>query len=225
MQSFHHPPLSRQLGLIGLGVGIGALAKLTLSRRGGPRSGPRSDAGGDTRSVAVCTTVTIRREPGDVYRFWRDLRNLPLFMRHVQGVTESDGHSKWHALGPGRTRLEWTAELTEDRPNERIAWRSLDGAPVPNHGAVDFVRAPRGQGTEVHLELGFEPPLGAVGASVARLFDQIPEIQLKNDLRRLKQILETGEVVHSDASIHRGMHPARPVAPEQLPLLHGLVRS
>lgn len=217
MQSFHHPPLSRQLGLIGLGFGIGALAKLTLARRASPTS--------DSRNVAARTTVTIRREPADVYRFWRDLRNLPLFMRHVQTVTESDGHSKWQALGPGRTRVEWTAEITADRPNEHLAWRSLDGAPVPNHGSVDFVRAPHGQGTEVHLELGFEPPLGAVGASIARLFDQVPETQLKNDLRRLKQILETGEVVHSDASIHRGMHPARPVAREQLPLLHGLVRA
>jgi len=217
MQSFHHPPLSRQIGLLGLGFGIGAIAKLTLSRRPGSVS--------DARHVKVRTTVTIRREPADVYRFWRDLRNLPLFMRHVQGVTESDGHSKWHAVGPGRTRLEWEAEITSDRANEQIAWRSLDGAALPNHGAVEFVPAPDGQGTEVHLELGFEPPLGALGAGIARLFDQVPEIQLKNDLRRLKQILETGEVVHSDASIHRGLHPARPVAPEKLPLLHGLVRA
>ena len=217
MQSSHHPPLARQIGLIGLGFGIGAIAKLTLSRRSAPTS--------DTRSVKVRTTVTVRRDRADVYRFWRDLRNLPLFMRHVQGVTESDGHSKWHALGPGRTRVEWEAEITVDRANERIAWRSLDGAALPNHGSVEFKPAPDGQGTEVHLELGFEPPLGAFGAGLARLFHQVPEVQIKNDLRRLKQILETGEVVHSDASIHRGLHPARPVSPEQLPLLHGLVRS
>jgi uncharacterized membrane protein len=213
----HHPPLARTLGLLGLGVGIGAVAKLKLSHR--------SLSGRDAKAIRVKTSITIRREPEDVYRFWRELKNLPLFMRHVESVTESDGHSSWYARGPVGTKLEWDAEIVADRPNERLAWRSLEGATIPNFGSVEFRRAPRGQGTEVHLDLGFEPPFGALGASVARLFDEVPEVQLRNDLRRLKQILETGEVVHSDASIHRGIHPARPASSADLPLVYGMARS
>jgi uncharacterized membrane protein len=211
----HHQPLARTIGWLGLGLGIAAVAKWTLSQK----------KGRDARAITVRTSITIKRDPGEVYRFWRRLDNLPLFMRHVDRVSESDGHSVWRAHGPAKARLEWEAELVADREGERLAWRSLEGATIPNRGAVEFRRAPRDQGTEVHLELGFEPPLGALGASIARLFDEVPEIQFKNDLRRLKQILETGEVVHSDASIHRGMHPARPAAPEDLPLLHGMVQS
>jgi len=209
-----HQPLARKIGLFGLGLGIAAVAKRIADRTS------RS-----LRPISVKATITIRREPADIYRFWRNLANLPLFMRHVEGVTESDGHSSWYALGPVGTRLEWEAEIVADRPNQRIAWRSLEGATLANHGAVEFRRAPRGLGTEVHLELGFEPPLGAVGAQVARLFKQLPEIELENDLRRLKQILEVGEVVRSDASIHTGRHPARPVKSEDLPLVRGEVQS
>jgi uncharacterized membrane protein len=212
----HHQLLARKLGLLGLGVGIAAVAKLNFSHRG---SSARA------RPISVKTSITIRREPADIYRFWRELDNLPLFMRHVESVTESDGHSAWYARGPAGKSLEWEAEIVADRPNERLAWRSLEGAAIPNYGSVEFRRAPHGQGTEVHLELGFEPPLGALGAGIARLFHELPALQLKNDLRRLKQILETGEIVHSDASIHRGLHPARPVSNADLPLVYGMVRS
>lgn len=215
MHAFQPHPLARKLGFFGLGVGIAAVARMTLW------SHEQSDA----RTVSLRTSITIRRHPSDLYRFWRDFSNLPRFLRHVESVAESDGHSTWYARGPIQSRLQWEAEIVADRPNERIAWRSLEGAAVPNHGAVEFRRAPQGRGTEVHLELGFEPPFGRLGARIARLFDELPELQVKNDLRRLKQILETGEVVRSDASIHRGLHAARPPAPEELPLVEGMVRS
>jgi uncharacterized membrane protein len=89
---------------------------------------------------------------------------------------------------------------------------------------VEFRDAPREGGTEVHFEIAFESP-GGVGAVLLRLFDEVPEQSMKNDLRRLKQLMETGEVVCSDASIHRGMHPARPPKPEELPLVNGMVKS
>jgi uncharacterized membrane protein len=176
-------------------------------------------------TVSVRASVTIRRSREDLYRYWRDLRNLPRFMRHVSQVTEQFGHSIWHAEAPGGVALDWEAEIVADKTDERIAWRSVEGTTLPNHGSVEFRNAPRELGTEVHLQIGFEPPGGAVGAALARLFDELPEQQLKNDLRRLKQLMETGEIVHSDASIHRGMHPARPPKYEQTPLINGLVQS
>ena len=214
MHVLAHQPLARKVGLFGIGLGIAAVARRTLAHRTRP-----------ARPLALKASITIKKEPEEIYRFWRNLGNLPLFMRHVESVTESDGHSSWYAKGPVGTRLEWEAEIVGDRPNERIAWRSLEDAAIGNHGSVEFRRAPRNQGTEVHLELGFEPPLGKFGAAIARLFEQIPELELENDLRRLKQILEVGEVVRSDASIHRGRHPARPVRSEEMPLVQGMVQS
>jgi uncharacterized membrane protein len=175
--------------------------------------------------VTVRSTITIRRPRDDIYRYWRDLKNLPLFMRHVDSVTETNGHSIWRAWGPAGVRAEWEAEVVADRPGERIAWRSLEGATIPNRGAVEFRDAPQNLGTEVHLELVIEPPAGALGAGIARLFAELPEASMKSDLRRLKQILETGEVVCSDASIHRGTHPARPPELDDLPLVNGMVQS
>jgi uncharacterized membrane protein len=213
----HQQQLARSLGFLGLGLGIAAIAKLTLSHRA--RTTP------EARAIKLRTSVTIRRDPSEVYRFWRDLSNLPLFMRHVASATELDGHASFRARGPLGRELAWDAEIVADRPNERIAWRSLEGASVPNRGSVTFRRASRGRGTELLVELAFEPPLGRLGSKVAGMFDEVPEVQLENDLRRLKQILETGEIVRSDASIHRGRHPARPPERGELPLVEGMVRS
>src|SRR6185503_4443458 len=94
--------------------------------------------------------------------------------------------------------------------NENIAWRSCEGSTVPNQGSVRFLDAPGGRGTEVRVELRYDPPTGALGASVAKLFGAEPGQEIAGDLRRFKQVIETGEVLHSDASIHRGRHPSRP---------------
>ncbi|HEY3500447.1 MAG TPA: SRPBCC family protein [Polyangiaceae bacterium] len=212
MQAHAQERLIRGAGWIGLGIGIGAVvARLAVNRRRDVR-----------RFVTIKTSITIRREPPEVYRFWRDVSNLPQFMHHVQHVTEAPGgHTSWVARGPlGRT-LEWRADIVDDRPGERIAWRSPEDSDLPNHGAVLLRRAPHDRGTEVHLTLAFEPPGGLIGMKLARLFGEIPEQQLHADLRRLKQILETGEVVRSDASIHRGMHPARPPSKRELDEVKG----
>jgi len=161
--------------------------------------------------IHVKQTITVDRGPEEVYAYWRDFENLPRFMEHLEHVQVIDGRrSHWKAKAPRGRSVEWDAEMTEDVTGERIAWRSLPGAEVPNRGVVRFVPAPGDRGTEVHVELRYEPPAGKLGALVAKLFGEEPSMQVSGDLRRFKQVLETGEVMRSDASIHRGMHPAQP---------------
>jgi uncharacterized membrane protein len=168
-----------------------------------------SRQGTSAGQIHVRQSVTILTPPEEVYSFFRKLENLPRFMEHLESVTESGQRSHWRARGPLGSQVEWDAELVEDR-HDCIAWRSLPGADVPNRGQVRFAAVPGGRGTELVVELDYQPPVGALGATVARLFGKEPAQQVSADLKRLKQVMETGEVLHSDASLHRGMHPARP---------------
>jgi uncharacterized membrane protein len=112
----------------------------------------------------------------------------------------------------------------DDRPDELIAWRSLPGAAVENGGAVRFKSAPGGRGTEVIVHLHFSPPGGAVGASMARLFGEHPDQQLQDDLRRFKQVMETGEIARSEASESLfGM--SRPGRPREMKRYHEFARG
>lgn len=163
--------------------------------------------------VSVRQAVTVQKTPEEAYAFFRRLENLPQFMWHLDAVVEEGDRSRWRAKGPLGTHIEWEAEIVEDRPGDCIAWRSLPGADVANWGRVVFQPAAGRQGTEIRVELSYDPPAGAIGTSIAKLFGHEPSQQVSADLRRLKQVLETGEVLHSDASIHRGMHPARPELP------------
>jgi uncharacterized membrane protein len=170
-------------------------------------------AGEEPGVIDVSKTITVNRTPEEVYGFWRDLQNLPQFMEHLESVQVlSDRRSRWKAKAPAGRSVEWEAEIIEDRPNELISWRVAEDADVTHSGTVRFTGAPGGRGTEIHVAFSYAPPGGALGSLVAKLFGQEPGQQVDSDLRRLKQVLETGEVVHSDASIHRGPHPARPSA-------------
>jgi uncharacterized protein YndB with AHSA1/START domain len=156
-------------------------------------------------------TIVVNRAPEDVYQFWLGFEQFPRFMKNLKQVSvRKDGRSHWVARGPAGQTYEWDAEVTEDRPNELIAWRSLPGGDVENEGSVRFERAPGGRGTLVRVNLRYAPPAGGVGASVAVLFGTEPGQEVQEDLRRFKQIVETGEVVLSDASVHKRPHPARP---------------
>lgn len=158
----------------------------------------------------VKKAITINRSPEEIYQFWHDFRNLPRFMDHLESVQMTgEKRSHWKAKAPAGTTVEWDAETVDDQPNQRIAWRSLMGAAVDNAGSVRFVPAPGGRGTEVHVELRYDPPGGALGATVARIFGEEPGQQVSDDLRRFKQVLETGEITRSDASV-RGKGPAQP---------------
>ena len=168
-------------------------------------------------AIRVKRSVVINRPAEEIYRYWRDLENLPRFMYHLESVQQTGGNrSHWVTTGPGGKRIEWDSEVTEDRPNESIAWRSLEGADVYNAGSVRFEPRPEGRGTIVRVEMEYYPPAGAAGAAVAMLFNKAPQQQIYDDLRRLKQVLETGEIVRSDGSPEGSgqvmQHPGQPTA-------------
>ncbi|HEX5598785.1 MAG TPA: SRPBCC family protein [Micromonosporaceae bacterium] len=153
------------------------------------------------RTLDVRASVTVNRSSADAYRFWRNLENLPRFMGHIVSIQAiGDGRSHWVVRGPAGRRVQWVAQIVDDRPQELISWRSLPGAKVPNSGVVRFAPAPGGRGTEVRVELSYTLRAGAAGRAIAKLFGEEPEQQVRDDLRRFKQVLETGEVVRSDGS-------------------------
>jgi uncharacterized membrane protein len=150
-------------------------------------------------SLRVRKSVTINRPAEDLYRFWHDFQNLARFMKHVDSVqVTGDKRSHWVAKGPAGKRIEWDAETIEDRPNELIAWRSIEGSAVENSGSVRFEPATGGRGTVVRVELEYYPPGGLLGATVAKLLGEEPKSQLEEDLRRLKQLMEAGEIITTE---------------------------
>jgi uncharacterized membrane protein len=146
------------------------------------------------RGVTVQRAVNINKPVDEVYAFWRDFENLPRFMCHLESVTREDARrSHWVARSPAG-RVAWDAEIVDERPNELIAWRSLADSDVRNAGTVIFERGPGGRGTTIRVSLSYAPPGGTFVAVVAKLFGAEPGQQIRDDLRRLKQLMEAGEV-------------------------------
>jgi uncharacterized membrane protein len=170
-----------------------------------------ANEGADAGIIHTKRSLTIGRPVEEIYAFWRDFENLPQFMRHLESVrVTGDERSHWVAKAPAGQTVEWDATITEERENELISWRSDEGAAVYNAGTVRFQPAPGGRGTEVRVEFEYDPPFGKLGSKVAMLFREEPGQQVMDDLRHLKQVLETGDIVLSDATKQRGMHPAQP---------------
>jgi uncharacterized membrane protein len=144
--------------------------------------------------VKVEAAVTIDRPAEELYRFWRDLERLPQVMSHLRSVTVHGDKSRWVARAPLGMKVEWDAEIINDRPNELIAWRSLEGSTVSTAGSVHFERAPGSRGTEIRVSLKIDPPGGKVGVALAKLFGADPRQQIREDLRRFKQMMEAGEI-------------------------------
>jgi uncharacterized membrane protein len=183
---------------------IGSVSAVRGSRKGG--------------SMELTATTTIRKPTPEVFAFWRDLENLPTFMAHLEEVRATgDRTSHWSADAPFGKNVAWDAEIIDEVPGEKIAWRSTGNADVPNAGTVRFEPAPDGVSTEVHVVLVYDIPGGTVGKAVAKYFGEEPHQQLDDDLRRLKQIAETGEVVRSDGAPWgkraRKEFPQRPAQP------------
>ena len=147
----------------------------------------------------VARTVTINRPREELYAFWRDFANLPLFMENVQSVTVLDEkRSHWVVLAPAGQTVEWDAVIKQDEPGRLIEWESVGDASVRNAGRIEFRDSTNGRGTLVTATLIYDPPAGGVGKMVAKLFQREPKIQARRDLRRFKQLLETGEIATAE---------------------------
>jgi uncharacterized membrane protein len=141
------------------------------------------------------TSIATTRSPDECYQFWRNIENLPRFMDSVESVQARDEqHSHWVVKGPAGTTIEWDSEITEDRPGAALAWRTLEGAQLPNAGSVIFEADPRGRGTIIRLSMHYSPVGGQLTAGLAKLLHRDPQSQVREDLRRFKQLLETGEI-------------------------------
>jgi uncharacterized protein len=151
------------------------------------------------KEIHMETSITIDKPPEELYAFWREFKNLPLFMKNLEAVNDlGSGRSHWVAKGIGGTTVEWDAEIYNEKENELIAWRSLEDADVVNAGSVRFQRGPTGHGTFVRVTINYNPPAGNVGNTLAKLFGAEPAQLVKDDLRRFKQLLETGEIATVD---------------------------
>lgn len=168
-------------------------------------------AGGDGR-IRMRKSIIINRAPEEVFRFWRQIERLPeLVMDYDLSVQQQgEGFSQWQVRMPGGSVVAWDAEFQTDPQTREIAWHTNGDARIQNAGSVSFEPATGGRGTIVTVDLEYVPPAGRLGAHLARLFGAEPGQMIEAALRRIKQVLETGAVVRSDADIHAGMHPARP---------------
>jgi uncharacterized membrane protein len=165
-----------------------------LGLRDAPVPAARVTSLAQRRGITVRRTISINKPVEEVYAFWRDFENLPRFMRHLESVTTDGMRSHWVARAPAGRTVTWDAEIVEEKPNELIAWQSLEHADVRNAGVVTFTRGPGGRGVTIRVSLTYAPPGGKLAAVVARLFGEEPGQQVQDDLRALKQLLEAGEV-------------------------------
>jgi uncharacterized membrane protein len=186
---------------------------LVASVRASRATGP-----GEGGAMHAKAAVTVKRPTDEVYRFWHDFENLSRFMTHVESVRPTgNGRYHWVASTPLLPKkLEWDAQIVEDVPDRSISWRSTDDTDIPNSGSVRFMPAPGGRGTEVTVELDFRVPGGALAEMVAKVFGEEPVLEITDDLRRFKQVMETGEIIRSEGSPdgtrpHVKQRPAQPL--------------
>jgi uncharacterized membrane protein len=177
-----HPVITGGLLLVGAGAAYAIARSLAANE-------------GVAKDVHIETSIAINKTPEELYAFWREFKNLPMFMKNLEAVTEIDRwNSHWVAKGLGGARVEWDAEVYNEEENKLIAWRSLENADVVNAGSVRFEKAPAGHGTYVRVTVNYNPPAGKLGATLAQLLGMEPLQLIKEDLRRLKQIMEAGEI-------------------------------
>jgi uncharacterized membrane protein len=154
-----------------------------------------TDATGINKAIRVEKTVTINKSAEELYNYWHNFENLPNFMKHVKSVQVLDmRRSHWVANAPLGQTIEWDADIINDQPNQLIAWASEESAQVDNSGFVRFSPAPGDRGTEVKVVMEYNAPGGMVTAAIAKLFGEEPEQQIGDELRRFKQLMETGEI-------------------------------
>lgn len=176
-------------------AGVTALDVLAAVRLAGSRAGRTVPGVSGQTDIYLERSIAVSKSPAECYRFWRSFENLPRFMQSLESVRQLDERrSRWVAKGPMATRLEWTSEITADRPGEEVAWRTLDDSGAANAGSVRFEAAPAGRGTIVRVTLHYSPRGGALGAGLVRLLGHDPQLRIREDLRRFKQVMEAGEI-------------------------------
>jgi uncharacterized membrane protein len=208
-------PTRRNRALAAAAAVLGVTGADVVTARRATRNGLRSD------EIAVRAAITVNRPVAEVFDYWHDFTNLPRFMAHLEDVTLlGSDRSRWTARAPAGVQVVWEAEITADTAEELIAWRSVEGSDIATTGRVRFQPAPGDRGTEVHVAIEYRPPAGRLGSAVAKLFGESPDQQIRDDLRRFKQVLETGEVLRSDgspegtkASRQLRQRPAQPLSP------------
>jgi uncharacterized membrane protein len=193
-------------------LGVGALDVLATEQLAEARKSPMPH-GTSTAASRVQRSITIGCTRNEAYALWRDFTRFPEFMEGVQSVEDiGNGRSRWRARGPIGTSTEWQSEIVADEPDTLIAWQSVGASAVYHAGTVRFTDAPRGLGTVVTVEMSYAPPGGKIAAGLLKMFRKEPGQQVGDDLRRLKQVLELGEVLLSDASSGTTPRPARPLS-------------
>ncbi|MDO6415798.1 SRPBCC family protein [Sphingomonas sp. BIUV-7] len=172
-------------------------APIATSKHSDAAVGVTTDLIDGQGGAITARAVTINRPASELYAYWRDFTNLPTFMDNVVSISPIDGElSHWVVKAPGGKTVEWDARLTEDTPNELLAWTSEPGADVANSGRIEF-RDAGARGTVVTATIAYDPPGGAIGKLIAKMFQREPAIQARRDLRRFKQLMETGEIATS----------------------------
>jgi uncharacterized membrane protein len=177
-------------------AGVTALDVVAALRITGSRTMGHTVPGVSGRTdIYLERSIAIGKSPAECYQFWRSFENLPRFMQSIESVRQlDDRRSRWVASGPLGTRLEWTSEITADRPGEEIAWRTLEDSGAANAGSVRFEPAPGGRGTIVRVSLHYSPLGGTLGAGLVKLLGHDPQSRVREDLRRFKQVMEAGEI-------------------------------
>ena len=207
--SSDNPSAARQRALIGAGIAAAAGAAFFWGRKAmqgtddaeiisdAPPHVLRGDAAKEVQGddTFVGRTVTIGKPRQELYEVWKDFTRFPNFMDNVTRVERLDGErSRWSIKGPGGKKVELVTRIVEDVPGQKIAWESEEGSDVDTAGVAEFTDAPPGRGTYVRLLMSYDPPGGAIGRGIAKLLQREPSIQARRDLRRFKQLMETGEV-------------------------------
>jgi uncharacterized membrane protein len=186
----------------GLGLALGAAAVGAFIQTRKAKEAQGDDAPGFTARRGfghydvVGRTVTIRRPRAELYAFCRDFQNLARFMENLESVqpTGANGRSVWTIKAPAGQTVDVETEVVREVENELIAWRSVEGSDIDTEGRVTFEDAPGERGTRVGLIIAYDPPAGAAGKAIAKLFQREPAIQARRDLKRFKMLMETGEI-------------------------------
>jgi uncharacterized membrane protein len=185
----------------------GALGMDTAHGRDGKGECETGRALDEVEGVRLEAVVKVNRDAADLYSFWRDFTHAPLFMERIRSVTPlGETRSRWVMDGPMGRSWEWESEVTGEREGEYIAWSSVEGSDLPNRGAVWFTPTAGGTQTEVRLVMEFDPPLGVIGQAMASAFHGFPQSMMQEDLRRFRQLAETGEIPALRGQIPGGTH-------------------